>query len=80
MKFEINTTDKIIKLTETCSLNELISILNAMFPNDGWKEYKIEVHSNITYIPVTNLQPATVPYGPCRIGDVWYTYPSTLQS
>lgn len=71
MKFEINTIDKIIKLTEMCGLDELMATLNAMPPNDGWKEYKIEVCPNITYIPVANPQPV-IPYNPWRVGDVWY--------
>ena len=43
MKLQIDTELKIIKIEENVNLGEFIGKLDLLFPNDGWKEYKLEV-------------------------------------
>jgi len=42
MKLQIDTTNKIIRIEEAVNLNELLKMVKALFPNDTWKEYKLE--------------------------------------
>jgi hypothetical protein len=54
MKFQIDTSAKIVKVEEKFKLKELVKIMKSMFPDD-WEEYNIDTHSIISWNwPVTN--------------------------
>lgn len=42
MKIQIDTTAKTIKIGQNVKFSELIPALDALFPNDGWKEYELQ--------------------------------------
>lgn len=42
MKIQIDTTAKILKIEESVNLGDFIEFLSALFPNDAWKEFKLE--------------------------------------
>jgi|SRR6478609_2509133 len=47
MNIQIDTKEKTIKLSETVSLKELEDVLHKLFPNNEWREYKLETNTII---------------------------------
>lgn len=47
MNIQIDTNNKTIKLQEAVNLGEFREILLKLFPNDEWKEYKLETNTII---------------------------------
>lgn len=64
MTLTINTDKKIIEVKEMCMLSDLFDELNKMFPNDGWKEYMLNISTQLVY-----TTPYVQPYNPIQ-----YTY------
>lgn len=65
MKFQIDTTQKTIKIEEEVNLGELFEKLEIMFPNQLWKEYKLEVSVITNWTnPIIITNPPTYPYYP----------------
>lgn len=48
MNIQIDTTNKIFKLQESVNLKELFEILEKLFPNKEWLEYRLETNTIIT--------------------------------
>ena len=73
MKIQIDTNSKTIKLEETVELKELIEMLNNLFPNCMWKEYKLEmaIIQNWNY-PNTIIIDKTLPYPYPWTNPFWY--------
>lgn len=56
MKFQIDTSLKIIKIEEKFKLKDLLKIMETMFPND-WQDYNIDTNSVINWNwPVVNCE------------------------
>ena len=77
MKVELNTQEKIIKLTEPTNLGELFTFLEEILPDLKWREYSIE--GNVEYHRpnnpiIVNPTPSYIPYTPNPITNPWVTY------
>lgn len=49
MKIQIDTIKKVVRVEEQVSLSELFDALNKLFPNEEWKEYKIDTNTIINW-------------------------------
>ena len=49
MKLQIDTDNKTIKIERDINLDELFKNLKKLFPDNTWKEYKLETNAPITY-------------------------------
>lgn len=47
MNIQIDTVNKVLKLQESVNLGEFSEILLKLFPNNEWKEYKLETNTVI---------------------------------
>jgi|SRR6185436_5576075 len=47
MNIQIDTLNKILKLQESVNLGEFSEIMLKLFPNNEWKEYKLETNTVI---------------------------------
>lgn len=89
MNIQIDTKTKTIKLQESVNLGELEDVLNKLFPNNEWKEYKLETNTVINnwknpiiidryvprpYYPWWSTQPYIVTTG------TTYTQPNTISN
>ncbi len=73
MKIQLDTTKKTIKIEENVNLRELIETLEALLPNEGWKEFKLETHTEIKW----TQNPIAIernPYEPIPWRKPWITY------
>jgi hypothetical protein len=65
MRLQIDTENKTIKIEKSINFDELFKNLKKLFPNNEWKEYKLETNTEITYwtspIYVQNY-PIATPY------------------
>ena len=84
MKVEINTQEKIIKLTETVNLGELFTFLEEILPDLKWREYSIEVNvvNNwqnpiVPFTPYTPITPPNIPFNPINPFGPFYITSST---
>lgn len=65
MKIQIDIKNKTLKIEESILLCELIKNLDSLFPNNAWKEYRLEttVITNWTN-PIVIREPYVVPNTP----------------
>ena len=58
MKIQIDTDNKTIKLEDNISLNELFKKIKKLFPDNEWKEYKLETNTTIQtcYNPIKYIE------------------------
>lgn len=49
MKIQIDTDNKIIRLENSINMGEFMEKINLLFPNDSWKEYKIETNTQVVW-------------------------------
>ena len=49
MKLQIDTQNKTIKLAEDVKFNELIKVLNKLFPKGEWKEWTLDCNTVLTW-------------------------------
>jgi len=54
MKFQLDTTNKTIKVEEKIKLSELIETLEKMFPKEEWKEFALEISTIVNTTVVIN--------------------------
>lgn len=47
MKLQIDTKSKTIKLEDSVRVSEFIDTLKKLFPNNEWKEFKLETQTTI---------------------------------
>jgi len=72
MNIQINTSEKTIKLSETVSLKELEDVLFKLFPNNEWREYKLETNTVIyNWSSPIIIERDNYPFYP-----YWYNKPS----
>lgn len=68
MKLTIDFTNKVVTVEHQCTADELFTQLQKIFPNDEWKEYKIEAPIQYvnypTWIPYVPSIPCIPPYNP----------------
>lgn len=61
MKLTIDTTNKIISISDKTTLKEFIDTLKKLLPNDEWEQYSIETpitqNWNIPTLPITYPSP-----------------------
>lgn len=70
MKLELDTTNKVIKISDSVNLKELVDMVKKLLP-DNWREFELRVDPTITWV---NPQPIWIDrYPPYRPYDVWYT-------
>jgi len=66
MYIQIETVSKTIKLAETVNFKDLLEVLDKLFPNKEWLEYKLETNTIIN-----NWSNPTIIYR----DRYWPTYP-----
>ena len=71
MKLQIDTINKTLKLEESVNLGELAEALNKLFPNNEWKEYKMETNTIIN----NWSSPIVIREYPYRTYPWWSTQP-----
>ncbi len=49
MKIQIDTDNKIIRLESSINFGEFMTKINLLFPDDTWKEYKVETNTQIVW-------------------------------
>ena len=66
MKLQIDTNTKTLKLEESVSLTDLMELLDKLFPDKSWKEYKLETNTTIQWTGTPYHIPFRpyVPYNP----------------
>ena len=80
MKLQIDTLEKVIRIEESVNLGELVDVLDRMFPNQMWFDFRLEPHivswrnpiiiDPITYPPHWPWwNPITVTYDTPTVGD-----------
>jgi len=52
MKIQLDTIAKVIRISESVNLGEFFKILNSLFPNEEWKEYRMEAVIENWYNPI----------------------------
>lgn len=57
MKIQLDTSAKTIRIEQNVKLDELIKILNKLFPKGEWKEYTLEPNSTIYWTNPIYIQP-----------------------
>lgn len=73
MNIQIDTLNKVIKLPEAVNLGELGDVLNKLFPNNTWREYKLEVNTIVNWSnPIIIDRWPTITYT-----WPWWSYGST---
>jgi len=70
MKLQLDTVAKTIRLEEAAILGEFFAAIDLMFPDDAWKEFKIETNTIINWSSPVVINPFT-PYVPWN--QPWYT-------
>lgn len=87
MKIQIEITDqlKVIRLEESINLEEFFSFLQKRFPNDEWKEYKLEFLREKEPIVITIKEKEYVPFTPEPFqshypNTFWWQAPITVSS
>src|ERR1035437_5439624 len=78
MQLQIDTENKTIKFDEPIELSELFDTLNRLFPDNTWKDYKLE-HSLITNWnnPIIIERIINIPYTPCYGDNPYWASPVT---
>lgn len=61
MKLQIDTTLKTIKIEEPINLGDFIDMLNKLFPNNLWKEFKLLTEVIVNWNSPITIQPYIVP-------------------
>lgn len=78
MNIQIDTSLKILKLQESINLGELSELLLKLFPNNEWKEYKLETNTIIANWTSPIIIEKNKPYHwrsvPYYIGDLPSTF------
>lgn len=69
MKLQLDTVAKTIRLEEATILGEFFAAIDLMFPDDAWKEFKIETNTIINWSRPVVINPFT-PYVPWN--QPWY--------
>lgn len=78
MKLQINTTDKTIKIEESVNVYEFFQMIQNLFPNNLWKDFKLETNvinnwSNPIIIKEYPIYPVNpFPYNP-PYNPTWVT-------
>jgi hypothetical protein len=75
MKIQLDTTAKVIRIEESVNLGEFIAKLTVLFPDDGWKEYRIEAGFTNWVNPII-IEPH--PYTPTYPVFPWWQQPITI--
>lgn len=82
MKLQLDTVSKTIKIEESVKLDELFHTLEAMLPNDQWKEFTLDITYITNWASPVIIQPPIIwpqqppanPYvQPWQIPQPWYT-------
>lgn len=64
MKIQLDTKEKTIKIEEAINISELVNGIKKLFPNNLWKEFKIETNTTIVWNNPYVIQPSGVyPWG-----------------
>lgn len=73
MKLQIDTDNKIIRIENQIKFDDLIKTLEALLPNDQWREYMLDttVINNFSYPITLPTIPSPSPY-PYYGGDMIY--------
>ncbi len=68
MRIQLDTNQKTIKVEESVNLDEFMKAVKKLFPNNEWKEYRLETNTiiNWTY-PIV--------YEPYKVYPWWETNP-----
>ena len=71
MRIQLDTNEKTIRVEESVNLDEFMKAVKKLFPNNEWKEYRLETNTiiNWTY-PIV--------YEPYRVYPWWEYIPGTV--
>lgn len=61
LQIEINGNEKIVRIEEATNVGELYDFLQAHFPNDTWREFKLEVKTVIQWQNPVIIEKEVVP-------------------
>ena len=59
MKFQLDTTNKTIKIDGSVNIEELLEVLKKILPNGEWKQFLLESNTTIAW-----ESPISIPYYP----------------
>ncbi len=72
MKIQLDTNQKTIRVEESVNLNEFMKAVKNLFPNNEWKEYRIETNT------VINWGTYPIYYEPQKFTPYWWEQPYTI--
>ena len=62
MKLQIDIDNKTIKIEESISLKKLFDVLNGLFPENAWEEYKLITETIVNWSYPIQITPFIQPY------------------